>query len=293
MLGLAQRFNIVSHSFRTTWLSFSLGIGFHHLWCAFQKTDGLGKTSQDPQALQPPKAQDYRGLCKDQKPLIILILGAPGVGKGTQSAYLASTFGLTHLSYGDLMRQLSDDRASVVSTLPLKEGSKSPSVPDDLGALLVWKEIEQGMRNDNKMAWLVDGFPRNHRQVTKWMEQAASVQPVIYLFAPMSVSASRISGRASGSGRPEDGDQDVTLDRLLRHRKESEPMLAKLEDQGFQVKRVNSDRGLAEVQEELHTLVKGIASEYVRACMFKDVEQRIEMIAQQSSHRTLSDTRTG
>ncbi|KAK8088294.1 hypothetical protein PG997_003255 [Apiospora hydei] len=253
MLSLGQRFNIVSHSAKTIWLSFSLGIGFHHLWCALQKPNRPRKTSQ---VLAPPKAQDYRGLCKDQKPLIILILGAPGVGKGTQSAYLASTFGLTHLSYGDLMRKLSDDRASVVSTLPLKEGSKSPSVPDDLGALLVWKEIEQGMRNDNKMAWLVDGFPRNHRQVAKWMEQAASVQPVIYLFAPMSVSASRISGRASGSGRPEDGDQDVTLDRLLRHRKESEPMLAKLEDQGFQVKRINSDRGLAEVQEELHTLVK-------------------------------------
>lgn len=200
--------------------------------------------------------QDYRGLCKDQKPLVIHILGAPGVGKGTQSAYLASTFGLTHLSYGDLMRKLSTDQSSVVSTLPIKTGTKSPAVPDDLGALLVWNEIERGIRDENKMAWLVDGFPRNHRQVNKWMESVSSVQPVIYLFAPMSVSAGRIRGRADGSGRPEDADQDVIGERLDRYCKESEPLLAKLEDRGFHVKRINSDRELGEVQKELYTLVK-------------------------------------
>ncbi|KAK7924442.1 hypothetical protein PG985_006496 [Apiospora marii] len=254
MLSFGQRYSSVGHRIRAIWLSFSLGFGLHHLWCALQKKDGPGKTSQALQ--QPGKVQDYRGLCKDQKPLVILILGAPGVGKGTQSAYLASTFGLTHLSYGDLMRKLSNDRASVVSTLPIKPGTKSPAVPDDLGAVLVWNEIERGMRHENRMAWLVDGFPRNHRQVSKWMESASSVQPVIYLFAPLSVSASRISGRAGGSGRPEDADQDVIEERLDRYRNESEPLLAKLEGQGFQIKRINSDRELAEVQKELYTLVK-------------------------------------
>ncbi|KAK8137860.1 adenylate kinase-domain-containing protein [Apiospora sp. TS-2023a] len=277
MLSLGQRFISASHGIKAIWLSFSLGIGLHHLWCALQKTEGLGKISQALQ--QPGKVKDYRGLCKDQKPLVILILGAPGVGKGTQSAYLASTFGLTHLSYGDLMRKLSKDQASVVSTLPIKPGTKSPAVPDDLGALLVWNEIERGMRHENKMAWLVDGFPRNHRQVSKWMESASSVQPVIYLFAPLSVSASRISGRAAGSERPEDADLDIIGERLYRYCKESEPLLAKLEDQGFHVKRINSDREVEEVQKELHTLVKGIADEYVRACLLKDINQRIEQMA--------------
>ncbi|KAK7988474.1 hypothetical protein PG989_008789 [Apiospora arundinis] len=289
ILSIGQRFNSVSHNASAVWLSFSLGIGFHHLWCALQKPGGLGKTSQ---ALLPPKAPDYRGLCKDQKPLIILILGAPGVGKGTQSKYLASTFGLTHLSYGDLMRKLRDDKASVVSTLPLKEGTKSPAVPDDLGALLLWREIELGMRNDRKMAWLVDGFPRNHRQVTKWMEQASSVQPVLYLFAPMSVSASRIDGRANSSGRTEDANRGIIVDRLHRYHKEREPLLAKLEDQGFQVKRIDSNRELAEVQQELHTLVKGITDEYVRTCLFKDVNQRIENIALQNSQHGVSSSRS-
>ncbi|KAK6842744.1 P-loop containing nucleoside triphosphate hydrolase protein [Apiospora arundinis] len=268
ILSIGQRFNSVSHNASAVWLSFSLGIGFHHLWCALQKPGGLGKTSQ---ALLPPKAPDYRG---------------------TQSKYLASTFGLTHLSYGDLMRKLRDDKASVVSTLPLKEGTKSLAVPDDLGALLLWREIELGMRNDRKMAWLVDGFPRNHRQVTKWMEQASSVQPVLYLFAPMSVSASRIDGRANSSGRPEDANRGIIVDRLHRYHKEREPLLAKLEDQGFQVKRIDSNRELAEVQQELHTLVKGITDEYVRTCLFKDVNQRIENIALQNSQHGVSSSRS-
>ncbi|KAK8082823.1 hypothetical protein PG996_001604 [Apiospora saccharicola] len=172
MLSLGQRFISASHSIKAIWLSFSLGVGLHHLWCALQNKDGLGNISQAFQ--QPGRVQDYRGLCKDQKPLVILILGAPGVGKGTQSAYLASTFGLAHLSYGDLMRKLSKDQASVVSTLPIKP-------------------------------------------VSKWMESASSVQPVIYLFAPFSVSASRISGRAAGSGRPEDADLDIIGERLDRY----------------------------------------------------------------------------
>ncbi|KAK8050320.1 hypothetical protein PG994_012050 [Apiospora phragmitis] len=85
------------------------------------------------------------------------------------------------------------------------------------------------------------------------MEKASSVQPVNYLFAHMLTSDSQIRGRADRPGRPEDADQEVTHkvthkvahevahDRLHRHRKESEPLLAKLEDQGFQVKRISSD----------------------------------------------------
>lgn len=132
----------------------------------------------------------------------------------------------------------------------------SPRVPEDLGSLLIWREIEHGMRYEEKMAWIVDGFPRNERHVVEWMKQVSAVQFVIYLSAPLEVLEERIQGRAATSGRPEDADRELTMERLKRHKRESEPLLRKLDEYGLQTIHVNSDRSLPELQAELRSVVQ-------------------------------------
>ena len=100
----------------------------------------------------------------------IVLLGAPGAGKGTQAQKLVAEYGLAHISTGDLLRAA------------IKEGSKlgkkakgymdeGKLVPDDLVIDLVKERLEA---DDAQKGFILDGFPRNTAQaVTLDSELAA------------------------------------------------------------------------------------------------------------------------
>ena len=90
----------------------------------------------------------------------IVLLGAPGAGKGTQAQKLVAEYGLAHISTGDLLRAA------------IKEGSKlgkkakgymdeGKLVPDDLVIDLVKERLEA---DDAQKGFILDGFPRNTAQ---------------------------------------------------------------------------------------------------------------------------------
>lgn len=89
----------------------------------------------------------------------IVLLGAPGAGKGTQSARLVDEFGFTHLSTGDLLR------AAVKEGTELGVKAKSymdagELVPDEVVIGLV----EEKLKADPEASFLLDGFPRTPAQ---------------------------------------------------------------------------------------------------------------------------------
>ena len=89
----------------------------------------------------------------------IVLLGAPGAGKGTQSAKLVDAYGFTHLSTGDLLR------AAVKDGTELGRKAKSfmdagELVPDDVVIGLV----EEVIKADPEASYLLDGFPRTPAQ---------------------------------------------------------------------------------------------------------------------------------
>lgn len=86
----------------------------------------------------------------------VMLLGAPGAGKGTQAARIVEEFGLLHLSTGDILRQAVADR----TPLGLEAGRYMDSgrlVPDDVVIGLVKDRISQP---DAAAGVLFDGFPR-------------------------------------------------------------------------------------------------------------------------------------
>lgn len=93
----------------------------------------------------------------------LIILGAPGVGKGTQAKRLKEEFGWVHLSTGDMLRE------AVRSGSPLGNRAKSimekgELVPD---ALIVEMVSEQLSRSDCQKGFILDGFPRTVVQAEK------------------------------------------------------------------------------------------------------------------------------
>lgn len=89
----------------------------------------------------------------------IVLLGAPGAGKGTQSARLDDEFGFTHLSTGDLLRAAVKEGTE----LGLKAKSYMDAgelVPDEVVIGLV----EEQLKADPQASFLLDGFPRTPAQ---------------------------------------------------------------------------------------------------------------------------------
>ncbi len=90
----------------------------------------------------------------------IVLLGAPGAGKGTQAQLLVEEFGVAHISTGDLLR------AAVQANSPLGREAKSymdagQLVPDALVVNLVKERLDS---DDARRGFILDGFPRNTAQ---------------------------------------------------------------------------------------------------------------------------------
>ncbi|KAI1779410.1 P-loop containing nucleoside triphosphate hydrolase protein [Hypoxylon cercidicola] len=187
-----------------------------------------------------------------ERPLFIFILGAPGVGKGTISAFLKEAVpGLTHLSYGDLTRYHDRIPGSWVSSFPRREGTNNPLLPARDAVTLLRGPIETGVRQHGQLMWLLDGFPRREQHVTEWLAQLPRADCTLYLFCPPELSVNRVLGRASTSGRPDDANVERVLERVTRINAESGAMLDALETAGMRVARVDASRDLETVKGEV------------------------------------------
>ncbi|CAO3592768.1 unnamed protein product [Absidia cylindrospora] len=128
------------------------------------------------------------------QPLRLLLLGSPGSGKGTQSGKLKASFGVSHLSSGDLLRK-NISQQSFIGQQAAEFVAKGQLVPDHLLVSLVDRELTQvGGHN-----WLLDGFPRTVEQahsLDKTLNQL--MQPlnlVVNLEVPEEIILERIMDR--------------------------------------------------------------------------------------------------
>jgi adenylate kinase len=124
----------------------------------------------------------------------IVLLGPPGSGKGTQAKKLESTFGIRHLSTGDMLRQEVD--AKTETGLFIKALlEKGELVPD----ALVIKLIEHEISHHKLSGCVLDGFPRNTPQAIALDEllvkKGQKVDSVIFLNVPEKILIERLSGR--------------------------------------------------------------------------------------------------
>jgi len=125
----------------------------------------------------------------------IILLGAPGAGKGTQAAIVARELRLVHIATGDLFRQALEQGTE----LGIKAKSymeRGVLVPDDVTIGMV---LERLSAPDYEEGAILDGFPRNLEQAEALdkalQEQAKAIDKVIYIKVSEEELIKRLSGR--------------------------------------------------------------------------------------------------
>jgi adenylate kinase len=123
----------------------------------------------------------------------ILMLGAPGAGKGTVAQRIHSKFGLTVISTGDLFRTEMENKTELGKKIT-KVMESGELVPDDLTIELVKKKLKL-----IKKGFVLDGFPRTIEQAKALdgivEKRDEKIDFVIFIDTPKDVIIERISGR--------------------------------------------------------------------------------------------------
>lgn len=120
----------------------------------------------------------------------IVLLGPPGVGKGTAAGILAQKYGIPHISTGNMLRE------AVSKGTELGKKAKGymdvgQLVPDELVTEMVRERLSQP---DCARGFILDGYPRTSTQA-KALQQFAAIDSVLDFTAPFKTIVERISGR--------------------------------------------------------------------------------------------------
>ena len=196
---------------------------------------------------------------------IVILLGAPGSGKGTIAGRLAAEDSrLKHVSSGDLLRgAVAKGTPAGVEAKEFME--KGQLVPDALIAQMIKDVIAE---TDGDVTMLLDGFPRNVAQAEILEKTGAPVRSVVLVDVPDEIIADRIAGRRTcpkckagyhvkalppkvegvcdkcGAALVvrKDDNPETVKDRLVVYHRETEPLIAFYEAKGL-LRRIDGDQG--------------------------------------------------
>lgn len=210
--------------------------------------------------------------------MILVFLGPPGAGKGTQAKLLSQRMGFLHLSTGDLLRE------AVKNQTPLGKKAKEymdrgELVPDELIVQL----IEETMPKDGNV--ILDGFPRTVNQALALEEmlkdKGEKISKVLFFDVPDEVIIDRLSGRrvCSKCGavyhvkynppkvegvcdlcggtlvQRDDDKEEVVRRRLEVYRKQTQPLIEFYQEKGI-IYKLDAGKGVEELFEEVKGLVR-------------------------------------
>jgi adenylate kinase len=151
----------------------------------------------------------------------LLLIGAPGAGKGTQAGLLAQRFHLTHISSGDLLRQHVKDQTSIGQTIKAYVDA-GDLVPDAVVMDMLRKPVVAAAESGG---YVLDGFPRTVDQAKSAFEVAhelgVEVQAAVHLDVPDEELIRRLLARGRGS----DDSEEVIAHRLQVYREMTIPLL--------------------------------------------------------------------
>ncbi|WP_018693165.1 adenylate kinase [Algicola sagamiensis] len=121
----------------------------------------------------------------------IILLGAPGAGKGTQAQFLMTKFGIPQISTGDMLRAaIAEGTALGLEAKKVMDAGQL--VSDDIIIGLVKERIA---KEDCKKGFLLDGFPRTIPQANAMKDNGISIDHVIEFAVDDEIIVERMSGR--------------------------------------------------------------------------------------------------
>jgi len=185
--------------------------------------------------------------------LFVLLLGAPGSGKGTQGKILAERLGLPKITTGDILR------AAVKDGTPLGREAKKymddgKLVPDSVILSLIKAELA---KPDAKEGAIFDGFPRTAAQAelvdTTLGERGQRLNHILLLDVPEEELVRRMTARAAAEGRSDDTPEAIRT-RLQVYQRDTAPLVAHYAQRGI-VHRVPGSATVDAIATEIKRIV--------------------------------------
>lgn len=189
----------------------------------------------------------------------IVLMGAPGAGKGTQAKRLEKALGLPHISTGDLFRYNLKNETEL-GKLAKTYMDKGQLVPDAVTVAMVKDRLSQP---DCSEGAILDGFPRTRAQAVALDELLEDlggeigVVPVIHVDYEELVQ--RLLRRAEIEGRTDDNEETIRT-RMRVYEEQTKPLIDYYADKGLIVK-VNGQQSIEEVEADLTKVVREVVSE--------------------------------
>lgn len=203
----------------------------------------------------------------------IVLLGAPGAGKGTQAALISERFSLPHISTGDMFRY-NIKHQTPIGVVAKSYIDKGQLVPDEVTVEIVKQKLAE---DDCKNGYLLDGFPRNIFQADA-LQGFSEVDAVLNIDIPFERLMGRLTGRrvCSSCGesyhvsnlngstvchkcggeliqRADDNEKTVS-DRLKVYSSQTEPLIDYYKAKG-KLLTVDGDRSVEEIFDDICVLL--------------------------------------
>ena len=160
--------------------------------------------------------------------MIIILLGPPGAGKGTQASFIKNEFNIAHISTGDMLREAVKNETAL--GLTAKEiMARGDYVPDNLLLEIIKERVSE---KDCENGFILDGYPRNEVQAKSLdiilNETNDSIDGIIQIDVDFSVLQKRIEGRAKDNNNEirEDDNLQVMKKRLQVYIDQTEPLIS-------------------------------------------------------------------
>ena len=159
---------------------------------------------------------------------LVIFLGPPGAGKGTQAAKISKEKNLAHISTGDMLREAVKNETTLGLTAKTIM-ARGDYVPDDLLLEIINERVGQ---DDCKNGFILDGYPRNEVQAKSLdsilSKSNNSIDGILQIDVDFSVLEKRIEGRAQDNNSEirEDDNLQVMKKRLKVYIDQTEPLIS-------------------------------------------------------------------
>jgi len=159
---------------------------------------------------------------------VVLLLGAPGAGKGTQGKILSNIPNFFHCACGDVFRSLTAN--TPLGRVFIEYSSRGQLVPDE-PTVELWRNFienceRSGRFNPKQDTLVLDGLPRNVRQA-EMLSDRLDVRAIFYLHCTnFNALVERLQKRALKENRLDDANLEVIRDRLKVYDQETKPLLS-------------------------------------------------------------------
>jgi adenylate kinase len=186
----------------------------------------------------------------------VVLMGAPGAGKGTQAKKLEATLGLPQVATGDLFRANLKNETEL-GKLARTYMDKGELVPDEVTVAMVRDRLSQA---DCEHGAILDGFPRTTAQAMALdallNEFAAKIAVVPFIDVNQSLLVKRLAKRAQIEGRADDNEETIRV-RMDVYHSETAPLLNYYDERGLLVK-INGEQSIDEVTANLTKVVQQV-----------------------------------